>query len=232
MRTYRRSSGPFHEQPYFTDREVDEMCEEALRQTGLLPTSPIQIRIDRFIEKRFGVCPSFDELPEGIVGFTRFGENGVASVHVSRALAEEGSLAAERRISSTLAHEAGHGLMHAHLFAFQQKNLLLFKDDQDVEPMKVMCRGSEGDLRPGYDGSWWEHQANMAIGALLLPASLVDSVVGPFMIERGLLGTRVLDPGRQEDAIQEVAQVFNVNAPVARFRLNRFFPPLGNQPCL
>jgi hypothetical protein len=156
----------------------------------------------------------------------------VASIQVSRALSEEGTLAADRRVSSTLAHEAGHGLMHAHLFAFQQKNLLLFTNDPDVEPTKVMCRGGERDLRPGYDGSWWEHQANMAIGALLLPISLVDRVVSPFTIERGLLGTKVLDPDRLEAAIQEVAQVFNVNAPVARFRLDRLFRPAGNQPCL
>jgi Zn-dependent peptidase ImmA (M78 family) len=208
------------------------MCEGELKKTGFLPASPCQIRIDRFIEKRFGVSLSFDDLPEGIVGLTCFNNAGVASVHVSRALVEEGTLAADRRVSSTLAHEAGHGLMHAHLFAFKPKDPLLFKNDPDIEPTKVMCRGDERDLRQKYNGKWWEHQANMAIGSLLLPASLVESAISPFLTESGLLCTRVLDPSRREEASIEIAKIFNVNPPVARYRLERLFCPSGNQPWL
>jgi hypothetical protein len=92
---------------------------------------------------------------------------------VARVLADEGTAPAERRINTTLAHEAGHCLLHGHLFAMEASPITLFGADAVANSTgsKILCR--DGQRVGFYDGKWWEYQANQAIGALLLPRKLV-----------------------------------------------------------
>src|SRR5215469_3466455 len=117
MKNFRSKSGPFREQPYYALSEIEAICTDELQKLSLLPLEPSPIRIDRFVEKRFQVQPRYENLPRGLLGFTRFGPKGVEEVVVSKALDDEGTQSAERRLRTTLAHESGHGLLHAHLFA-------------------------------------------------------------------------------------------------------------------
>ena len=98
------------------------MCCDELRGVGLLPGSPEPIRIDRFIEKRFNVSPQYEDLPDGVLGFTRFGKNGVKAVVISAALDAEGGKVAGRRVRTTIAHEGGHGCC-THIFSRSMKFL-------------------------------------------------------------------------------------------------------------
>jgi len=75
MNTYRTHKGPFKERPYFKDQEIETICADELKAVGLFPATPSPIRIDRFIEKRFGVVPSYEDLGKGILGLTRFGKS-------------------------------------------------------------------------------------------------------------------------------------------------------------
>ena len=86
MKTFCTTRGPFAERPYYEDSEIETMCADALRHVGLLPTSAQPIRIDRFIEKRFNVVPSYEELPDGVLGVTRFGKSGAQQVVIAKAL--------------------------------------------------------------------------------------------------------------------------------------------------
>ena len=138
MRTYRAKSGPFAEQPFYKLDEIESICMEALTNVELFPVSPAPVRIDRFIEKRFKVQPSYSALPTGILGFTRFGANGVEEIIVSQALDEEGTTAAERRLRTTLAHEGGHGLLHTHLFALGNRPDSLFAGELATDAPKIM----------------------------------------------------------------------------------------------
>jgi hypothetical protein len=124
--------GQTYKAPYFTPSQIDNMCWDELRSVGLLPSSPKPIRIDRFIEKRFNVSPQYEDLPNGVLGFTRFGKSGVTAVVISAALDAEGGKVAGRRVRTTIAHEGGHGLLHAHLFALHDIPLHLF--DKDSHP--------------------------------------------------------------------------------------------------
>lgn len=93
------------------------MCSEALLQTGFMPRSPGPVRIERFIEKRFNNVPIiYEPLPPQVLGFSEFGPNGVQAIHIADTGGQR-TQAQERRVSSTLAHESGHCLMHAHLFS-------------------------------------------------------------------------------------------------------------------
>src|SRR5262249_7337249 len=155
------------------------------------------IRVDRFIEKRFGVSPRYEELPDGILGFTRFGKGRVEEIVIAKALDEGGTTVSERRLRSTLAHEAGHGLLHAQLFALGEKPKSMFDDrDHDHTP-RILCREIvEGPRPKGGQGSshWSEYQANRAIGGLLLPRRLVEEALQEFCVGTGMLGQRVLPP--------------------------------------
>jgi hypothetical protein len=79
-----RSTGLFAERPYFTDDEIEQTATRELLDAGLLPTSPAAIRIERFVEKRFNIgAVRYETLPDGVLGFTQFGKNGVDAIVVS-----------------------------------------------------------------------------------------------------------------------------------------------------
>lgn len=231
MRTYRTNTGPVRERPFYPDADVERICSDELRKLGLYPSSPQPINIDLFVEKRFGVTPEpADELPPSILGYTAFGANGVQAIYVSRVLFEDETEPGRKRVTTTLAHEAGHGLLHAHLFAFEaDKNLPLFGQDSNVTATKILCRDEDTRPRPGYDGRWWEVQANMAMASLVLPKTLVLECVKQFLQPQGILGGPTLPDSSRESAIRLVADTFDLNPIVAKHRLAKLFPVSGGQ---
>ena len=229
MKSSYSPSGPFTEKPYYTAREVEDTCTDELRKVDLLPETPQPVRIDRFIEKRFKVRITYEEVPAGVLGFTRFGPSGVEGVVISRRLAEEGTVVAERRLNTTLAHEAGHGLLHSHLFVLAHHQLgMLFGGEVDPATPKILCRDEQvGGRAPSgrrYDGRWWELQANMAIGPFLLPRTLVLAALFGILEARGALGRAVLPAAKRTEAARRLAEIFEVNPVVAQIRLEDIFP--------
>lgn len=230
MKTYRSRSGPFAEQPFYELAEIESTCEAELRRVDLFPESPTPIRIDRFIEKRFGISPSYEDLDPGLLGFTQFGSNGVEAIFVAKALDDDGSRPAERRLRTTIAHEAGHGLFHAHLFAFGARPATLFADGLAVDTPKVLCReggisgiGGESSRKPPY--RWWEFQANQAMGALLLPRPLVDLALAAVLVAPGRLSRRLtLAEEHRDSAARLLSNTFDVNPIVAKIRLEALYP--------
>jgi hypothetical protein len=232
MKTFRQKGGPFKERPYFELDDIERICSDELRSLGLLPAEPAPVRIERFIERRFAVTPVYEDLPDEVLGFSEFGPKGVQAIVLSRALAEDESTAAARRVSTTLAHEAGHGLLHAHLFVLGAPQSGIF--GTEVTGPKILCRTASlptvATGRNKYDGQWWEFQANQAIGALLLPRHLVAKAVKPILVSVGTLGVAYrIKPEDREKAAALVAEIFDVNPAVARIRLHELYPVDGGQ---
>lgn len=224
MKTFRTKSGPFSERPHFEPHEIDQICGSELRKVGLYPKAPEPIRVDRFVEKRFKVTPEYEQLPEGVLGYTKFGKSGVEAIVISAELDSDTGSVAQRRLRATLAHEAGHGLLHAHLFVMGGGALTLFDADSRGDH-QILCRDVHDASRPSsYDGRWWEYQANKAIGALLLPRALLSTALKPYVAPSGLLGMETLDESRREDAARALADIFDVNPAVARIRINDVYP--------
>jgi len=178
------------------------------------------------VEKRFGITVEYGDIEEGILGFTRFGPKGVEGIVVAKALADEEGKVAERRINTTLAHEAGHGLLHTHLFVLQEAAVSMFGADFDARSPKIICRDV---LTPErrlivYDGRWWEYQANQAIGALLMPRTLVEHCITSLLTPSGSFGLPVLRPEKVTAAVRLLADTFNVNGAVAKIRIQQLFP--------
>lgn len=229
MKNFRDTRGPFPERPFYEQGEVDRICLAELRAIQLLPAEPSPIRIERFIEKRFKISVSYEHVPAGVLGYSRFGKQGLEAVVVSRTLSDDPSQVAERRVLSTLAHEAGHALLHAHLFALGDPQPGLFGDG--VYGPKIMCR-DEADPSQAesarYTGKWWEYQANQAIGGLLLPSTLVRRALEPLLTAGGGALPGLPDTARSS-AASLLASTFTVNPVVARIRLDALFPRQGAQ---
>ena len=230
MKMVKDRSGPFEERPFYEQKEIESISTTELRKVELLPRRPEPIRVDRFIEKRFGLVEDYDDLPAGILGYTQFGSQGAEAVIISRSLEEEHSRVAERRIRTTLAHEAGHILLHAHLFAMshRRENYRPFSNEFDAQDRTVLCRGNYvetgGASSSGYDGRWWEFQANQAMGALLLPKALVLNALDGLLTSEGIMGIPRLDPANRLRASGLLSITFDVNRVVAQRRLEQLFP--------
>lgn len=222
MKTLRTRQGPFKERPYYKDSEIENICSDELQRLGLLPSNPEAIRIDRFVEKRFGISHDYEDLPRGVLGYTRFSKSGVQQIVVARTL-DDGSVVSDRRVRSTLAHEAGHGLLHAHLFALSGQSSL-FPEGHGASP-RVLCRDERTpDGKKKYSGEWWEYQANRTIGGLLVPRQLALKSLDQFLEPTGLLGLKDLPHARRLVAASHLAEVFDVNPIVTAIRLGELFP--------
>jgi hypothetical protein len=208
------------------------MCVDALTQAKLLPNIPEALRIERFIEKHFSCSVRYEDLGVGVLGCTIFNQNGsVRDVVISSRL-DDGTKTGERRVRSTLAHEGGHALMHPSLFmpSLNQGRLDVGEtshENLDFKERRILCR--ESDIKPvgkkrGYDGRWWEWQANRAIGGLLLPISLVRQAVMPLLDKTAVTGSPSLSSLKRFEAERLVADTFEVNPIVARIRLDELFP--------
>jgi len=230
MKTYRSKSGPFLEQPFYEPSEVESICIDELQKLNLYPSTPSPIRIDRFIEKRFHIQPAYEDLPRGLLGFTRFGEKGVEQIVIAKSLDDEGTVPAERRLRTTLAHEGGHGLLHAHLFVLAPRPESLFGDGLASDAPKILCReggvsGVEHAENRKAPYRWWEYQANLAMSALLLPRPLVEMTLMVVLPDNGSFAKPPLPHDRRDYAIHLLSTTFEVNPIVARIRLEGLYPP-------
>lgn len=224
MQSFQHTGG---RRPYFTDAQFERICASELRAMDLYPDAPSPVRIDRFVEKRFGLTPIFDDLPQGVLGYTEFDSTGPAAIYVSRSLSEEGTRTSERRVTSTLAHEAGHALLHAPLFAADPEQAVqLFEHHTDVTSSRIMCRDAG---RQAYDGHWWELQANRVMACLMLPKELVHLALEELRVRRGALGIPVLEDEQRARAARLVSETFDVSLQAAQIRLDVLVPTLGNQ---
>jgi hypothetical protein len=220
-------SGPFTRRLFYKVHEIDDICESALASSDLLPEIPGSVDIERFVEKHFRCEVGYEELPDEILGFTAFDEAGkVIAMRVQTNL-EDGTDIGERRVRSTWAHEAGHGLLHGRLFIADTRETSFIGIDGQKQN-RIMCRPV--DIKPvgiAYDGKWWEWQANRCIGGLLLPKGLVRSSVDHFLTRSVATNSPRLGPSVRGEAERHIAKIFNVNPVVARIRLHEIFPDVS-----
>lgn len=224
-----RSHGSTATHPRYEDHEIERMCIEELQKLGYLPDEPGPIRIDRFVEKRFELVPDYLDLSPGLLGYTQFGFFGPQAIVISRELAEDGTQVSQRRVRTTLAHEAGHALLHSSLFDDPKRQMKVLFDEEHEDLSKVLCRdvvdASQGERR-AYDGKWWEFQANKAMGSLLLPETLFRKAAAPFLGSGGFLddGPATVTPEGKRELELSLADIFDVNPVVVRHRLHQLYP--------
>lgn len=146
MKGYRQKGSPFGEGLFLKLDEIERTCTVELKGVGLLPGEPSPVRIERFIEKRWKIQVQYEDLPDGVLGLSRFGASGLEAVVVSRDLVEDDARSAQRRVNTTLAHEAGHALFHAHLFALGRPQPGMFSGE--ITEPKILCRHVHNPSQP------------------------------------------------------------------------------------
>jgi hypothetical protein len=231
MRKIPTPSGRYPFQLYFEDLgEIDEICLEALKTQSLLPTSPAPIRIERFVEKQFKSPLIYEDLGPGNLGCIIFNSSGgVEAILVSRFLEEQNTIPARRRVRSTVAHEAGHGLLHGPLFV-ETNSPDLINGADGKNRRRILCRSEDilVDTQRPYAGRWWEFQANQAMGSLLLPSPLMRAFLDQSGIDPASFGSGILTPAQNESLVKKAAVIFDVNPVVVRIRLDSLFPQKKN----
>lgn len=213
--------------PYFPGNQIQDICLRALKNAKLLPHRPGPVRIDRLIEKAFDVVPDYGDLPAGVLGLSQFVDGRVDRIVVSGALDRTGTLVSDRRVRATLAHEAGHVLLHSELFKADSESSPLFGDWGEPRAPKVLCRDIGPARQVAHQTEWYEYQANQAIGGLLLPRPLVEVVLSQ-SVEYTTAGFQSLSEARAQRVVSEMSDVFEVNPVVAKIHLKKLFPQRGS----
>lgn len=210
---------------WFEDGEIDTIVERELNLSGLMPTrlNPV-VDIERFVEQHLGVAmDQYAELDAEVLGVTSFVGGRRPSIDINKDLTgaaidrEDPFLGVLGRWRATIAHEAGHVLLHTVLFAQSSANLDLFAA-RDLETSGTQ-RCLKRDLGSSGSADWREFQANQAMASLLMPRSLFAEVV------RSLLDEAF--PGHRGPASEEMlttlsltaAQTFKVSRQAARIRI-------------
>jgi IrrE N-terminal-like domain len=192
----------------------------ALKNQSLLALTPTPLRIERFVEKQFRTALRYEDLGPDNLGCTIFNSSGaVEAILVSRSLEEQNTTPARRRVRSTVAHEAGHGLLHGSLFIGDNF------PDRGKNQRRILCRSEDilVETQSSYRGRWWEFQANQAMGSLLLPRPLVHAFLDQSGIRLDSSGRSSLTPSQRELLAKKAAVTFDVNPIVARIRLDSLF---------
>lgn len=183
--TTKRNPGPFLNSFFIADKQIDRIAKACLEAVSLMPTSPGPVAIEKYPERRWRISEDYEDLPPGCLGCAWFSESGLVGLSISRELGEDTSRTGIVRTRSTLAHEIGHGELHAAAYAeklrFDASQMSLFGEIQEGR-RGFMCR--EDQISRPRNDEWWEIQANKFMAATLLPKHLLRQVVENRMAKR------------------------------------------------
>lgn len=229
MKSWNDPHSPWGKQLRFDDTEFEAMMDELRSRTGdrncFTPGKGIDV--DLVLLRNERIEADYLDLPAGILGRTIFSEDGSARVEISRTLSDaaEHDRIARRRLRTTAAHECGHITCHRGLFIRDTETYSLFDDSlgltTTMNRKPIMCRPEGiGDVQ--YAGEWWEYQANQCMAALLLPRSLVSTVVRSRLADGGFKsGDDCVRAGSGEKLVRDVAEEFDVSQTATFYRLQK-----------
>lgn len=219
--------GPFLRRRWFEEREFDDIAKDALKRHDLMPRDPKPVDIEIFVEMEFGLSYEFRDLGEDCLGLMQFGEKGPKALIVHSKLDAPENPLVNRRCRSTLAHECGHGLLHADLFVElweHKKRTNGFEDSRRLITWRERNESFEGNLTKN-SPDWWEYQADRMISSLLLPIHpLREGLRGWGYAPEEMSTTGAwMNPHLHE----LVRDAFDVSLSVARIRLEQLYGSRG-----
>ena len=230
MKEYRDNSG--EQRIWYEESEIDQIMERELTKAGLLPDASeddVSVEIESFVESHLGIpFDQYAKLESDTLGVTRFVRGKPPTIEINRDLtisafeAPHESPGALGRWRSTVAHEIGHVLLHRRLFHVNTIQGLPFFSNKlasDRSPSLMRClKRNVGYCIGATD--WREVQANMAIGALLMPRPIFAKVVAQEE-EKLLLGPQPIQEEAPElrSLVSAVARRFQVSKASAKIRI-------------
>src|SRR5882724_1762899 len=155
--------------------DIEVLMEDELRGAALLPTTqnPV-VDLELFIERHLGAClDPYADLEHAVLGQTEFFPGQPPRVQINRDLTraamdeDESPPGLRGRWRATLAHEAGHVVMHRMLFEVEDTGDLFGDRIATHTPQRLMrCLRANVLFRGGVT-DWREVQANRGMAALL-----------------------------------------------------------------
>lgn len=206
---------------WYDDAEIEQIVDDELSRAGLRPsaTAPVT-NLEQFIESHLGVeLDQYAELPNGVLGLTRFAAHCTPSIHISAALtqdADDGQLAGARgRWRATLAHEAAHVFLHKYLFDAEliQAELPALTG-QLARSGDVQCLNRDFEPR---SRSPREVQANKGMAALLMPRGVFRRVA--YRLVDAQAGELTVGSPAAVALAAELSSAFDVSKQAAAIRL-------------
>lgn len=235
MRRYRGANG--EERLWFEPSEIERMMESELRKAALMPseTAPV-VKLEAFVERHLkATLDQYADLDASVLGVTEFFEGRPPRISLNKNLTGSALDEVEAlpgvlgRWRATLAHEAGHVLLHRSLFEFAVGNMNLFDRSPSDDRGRQLQRCLEKDVgHGGGGGDWREVQANQAMAALLMPKSLFQKVARQH-VEEVFPGRDKIPAGGEERVAARLAPILEVSKQAARIRLSTlgFVEPHG-----
>ena len=175
MKEYRSSTG--ERRLWFEENEIEWMMEDELRKAGLFPClADSVVDLESLLEIQFGVKLDLHAvLDDDVLGVTHFlsGKKPLVSINkdlTSQAETGEAPSGIFGRWRATMAHEAGHVVLHRGLVEEPYEQGSFFSEiTKESTSSLLRCLKRDVSFRRG-DYDWKEVQANRGMAALLMPA--------------------------------------------------------------
>jgi hypothetical protein len=187
----------------------------------------VSVDIERFVERHLRVrLDQHAELDDNILGVTHFTPGRPPRTEINRDLTgsaleeEDATPGMIGRWRATVAHEAGHVLLHQMLYEIDDMQRGLFRDPAQEERRTVnlmRCQKRDVVYRTNGASDWREVQANKAIGGLLMPRPVAVKVISAEIDKFN--GPLVAGSAGFEHLVDEVARRFLVSKQAARIRI-------------
>ena len=223
-RYVRDPTGRFQQRPFWSEAEIDQMCERRIegflmRLNGKVGYPISTEDLKTLIEEDVRDLDQYADLGEygaDVEGVTEFEPGKKPKVRIASNLAEDDRR--ENRFRTTLTHEYGHARFHAFLFDAEPRAADLF-DPTRAKPQVVSCK--RGGMLDAPATDWMEWQAGYMCGAFLMPVTMARQIVRTVQERHGVFGAVTPDsqPGRA--MIEALVTRFQVSAEAARVRLRR-----------
>lgn len=224
MNRYRDADGRLR--LWYSDAEIERRalrCLEAAGQpSGPEPVVDIEFVIEEQLRTRLD---QYAALPPEVLGVTDFVSGERPLVRVNAELSrrardiESPAHSTVGRWRATLAHEAGHIILHAVLFDVPASQAGLFDADgtEVAAPAPVRCL--ERSIAGRGPSDWREVQANRCMAALLMPRPLFSRHAQAAAAAEGLAVPTPVDSPAAGRLVSRLAEQFQVSREAARIRL-------------
>lgn len=221
MRMVRDTVHGLGERPHYEAVELDRECEKILAKffKCALKDIPLPIATDdltKLIERDtsdFDPGADLSSYGPDVEGVTEFSPRAKPRVRISGDLTYDEQR--ENRYRTTLTHEYGHVHLHGYLFAdpMPQSVGLQRRGNAIVQVCKraTMVDAARAD--------WMEWQAGYFCGALLMPKSLMATLVHANLAAQKIQVLPKVETSQGRELIQHVRTTFRVSADAARVRL-------------
>lgn len=228
--------------PILSDKEIDVFVEKLLCEYNpKILSEPQEIDIEDFAELYMNFNVHYTHLSHSgfIWGKMVFhdsfifdykpetGKADLEPVKANTIVIENRLLNIEHAFRSTVAHEAGHGILHRdyYFLNYNPRQILFSFSDSESESdyecsnsnvCNTFCRdydvsgGVEKPRQFKTDIDWIEHQAKYFSAALLMPRSAVFTLLDDYGADA---------PHEDKAFVKDVAGIFNVSNESARIRL-------------